>query len=150
MNSVPVQALVNTLLKRAFDERVTITPMKLQKLIYFIYREYLQQTGRPLISEKFECWQYGPVLSGLYTEFRSFGAQPITKFAKNANGGASFLNLDMDYDIKQSFETIWEKYKYRTGIELSEITHRPNSAWYKAFQKNQEYLKDDDIINDYT
>ena len=51
----------NTILKRARNDGIDITPMKLQKMIYIVYKEYLKQTGRSLFPERFEVWKYGPV-----------------------------------------------------------------------------------------
>ena len=51
------QVLANTILKKAFEEDIPVTPMKLQKLVYFICREYMQNNdGEDLISEDFLAW----------------------------------------------------------------------------------------------
>ena len=53
----------NNLLQRAFTDKISISPMKLQKLLYFTYKHYLKSTnGIPLFAERFEVWKYGPVL----------------------------------------------------------------------------------------
>lgn len=69
---VSVQAFANTVLKKSFEELIQVSPMKLQKLLYFIYADYLKKTKEPLLSEKFQVWQYGPVLSSAYYEFKSW------------------------------------------------------------------------------
>ena len=56
----------NSILMRAFIENIDITPMKLQKLIYFTYQMYLKETDIPLFDERFETWKYGPVISSVY------------------------------------------------------------------------------------
>ncbi len=91
--TVPVQAVCNTILKKSFIQGITVTPMKLQKLLYFVYRDYLQKYDRDLFSESFETWAYGPVLPSVYDEFKSFKASRITKFAKNADGSATQSKL---------------------------------------------------------
>lgn len=141
---VSVQALANTVLKKAFEEKRPVTPMKLQKLIYFIYADYLQTMDEPLLSERFEVWQYGPVLSSIYYEFQSFGANPITKFAKDANNVVYVVSSDCT-DILASVNKVWEKYKFFSGIDLSKKTHLPEGAWYKAFQRHDSYLDNEDI-----
>ena len=77
--------VANNFLERSFEEKVNISPMKLQKLVYILYKEYLKETGYKLFSEKFEAWKYGPVLPNLYNEFKNFKANPITSYALNSN-----------------------------------------------------------------
>lgn len=146
---ITVQALANTVLKKAFEESINITPMKLQKLLYFIYRDYLQNTNNPLFKEDFLVWKYGPVLSSVYYEFNSFGANPINRFARDAKGKVFWAN-NSDKQLTKSINTVWNKYKGLSGIELSQITHKPGSAWYKAYQQRNTTLKDEDIKNDRT
>lgn len=52
--------VANTFLDRAKKEKIDISPMKLQKLIYILYKVYLQKNGFKLFEERFEVWQYGP------------------------------------------------------------------------------------------
>lgn len=47
----------NNIIDRAFSENIVVTPMKLQRLLYCIYREYLQKTRVPLFAERFETWK---------------------------------------------------------------------------------------------
>jgi len=49
-----------------------ITPLKLQKLIYFLHGWHLAFTDKPAVSERFLAWRYGPVLDSIYREFRHF------------------------------------------------------------------------------
>ena len=85
---MPMSASVvcNNILTRAFQENIPVSPMKLQKLMYFVSCEYVKATGKDLLSENFGVWQYGPVLPSLYDEFKSFHDQPITKYATDADG----------------------------------------------------------------
>ena len=76
--------VANNFIRKAESENIPITPLKLQKLVYFIYKEYLQDTGTELFSERFETWKYGPVLPNLYSEFRVFGNKPITEYERDS------------------------------------------------------------------
>ena len=48
MNTINPLFVANNLLNLAFKEKSPVTPMKLQKLLYFIYRDYLQKTKESL------------------------------------------------------------------------------------------------------
>lgn len=143
-----VQAIANTLLKYSFEQKVTITPMKLQKLMYFIYRDYLKKTDKKLFQEPFLTWQYGPVLSSVYDEFKSFGSERITKFAKDAQEHVYIVSEAKAPDVVETINTVWENYKAYTGVELSKLTHMEGTAWRKAAENNRHCLEDEDIKNE--
>lgn len=147
---VSVKALANTILKRAFTESIDVTPMKLQKIMYFICRDYVQQTkGKRLISEDFLAWDYGPVLRSVYDEFKSYGSKPINKFSRDMAGHVFVVNEDADTQAAQSICKMWDKCKWLDGIALSEKTHKKGTAWWKAYTNNEPCLKDEDIENDF-
>ncbi|WP_312280967.1 type II toxin-antitoxin system antitoxin SocA domain-containing protein [Oscillibacter sp.] len=141
------QAVSNAFLLKAFSdtEGVKITPMKLQKLIYFAYRDYLQGTGRKAFNDAIQKWKYGPVVQSVYDEFKSFGQNPINRFAKDAQGKAY---LPGDRELLRCIDDVWNRYKYFSGVQLSQMTHKDGTAWSKAFEDKIPYLKDDDIRNE--
>jgi len=147
---IPVQAVCNSILKRSFDESISVTPMKLQKILYFIYRDYYQKTHTKLFLDNFQPWQYGPVITSVYDEFKSFGAKPISRFAKDANGNALIVNEVAVPDITTSIAVMWAICKNFSGTHLSQITHLPGSAWKKAVDNQYGILRDEDILNDTT
>lgn len=142
--------VANNVLNRAFAEKRKISPMKLQKILYFVASEYQKATGRPLFSEWFETWEYGPVLRSVYREFRPFSRSYITRFSPNANNESLMIDERKDPTLGSILDTIWETTKDRLAVNLSEITHMEDSAWDRAFQNRQPYLESDDILNDTT
>ena len=57
--------VANNILKRGFSEGIDITPMKLQKLTYIVFKKYYQDTGSILFPEMFEVWKYTISLSSI-------------------------------------------------------------------------------------
>lgn len=53
-----------------------ISNLQLQKILYYIQREFLQQ-GIAAFSEEIEAWQFGPVVPDVYKQYCGFGALPI-------------------------------------------------------------------------
>lgn len=145
ISTVPAQAACNTILYKAFHENIPVTPMKLQKLLYFSYREFLKNTDFPLFSEQFEAWPYGPVLPSVYDEFKSFRASPITMFAKNADGSVSVVSERNAHEACEAIDAVWERYKLWSGIALSNLTHLEGSAWRKAMDEGRPFLTNADI-----
>lgn len=144
------QNLCNNVLMRAHKEKIQVTPMKLQKLLYYICVMYVKETGSFPILERFEVWKYGPVIPSVYTEFKPFGSAPIDGFALNAKGKAMIIDEDVNPVIKKCINYIWNKYKHYSGIELAEKTHQKGSGWYSAFQEKREIISTEEMLNDTT
>lgn len=75
----------NNLLHLSFNENISITPMKLQRLLYLIYRDYLIETNQSLFSERFGAWKYGPALSSIHDNFHQYYDNPITHYYKSCD-----------------------------------------------------------------
>lgn len=136
----------NNILKRAFDDEVNVSPMKLQKLLYFIASDYAKATGKPLLSEQFQAWDYGPVVRSVYDEFRSFGGAPIRAYAKDATGKSKMIKESKDEALRESIDRIWDHAKGKTAVSLSRITHSKGSAWFNTFQENRSGLIPQDAL----
>lgn len=144
------QNLCNNILMRAYKEKIKVTPMKLQKLLYYLCVMYVQETNIFPILERFEVWKYGPVLPSIYAEFKPFGSRPINGFALNSKGKAMIVDEDFNPILKKCIDCIWNKYKNYDAIELAKRTHLKGSGWYSAFQKHEEIISMEEMRNDTT
>ena len=142
--------LCNNILYRAKCEKISITPMKLQKLLYYVCTLYVKRTGRLPISEHFEVWQYGPVAASVYAEFRPFGSRPIIGYAQNAKGKATMVDEAFNPTLTQCLDIVWGKFKHLSGIQLSELTHQKGSGWWTAYQEERDAISTEDMKNDST
>lgn len=142
--------LCNNILLRGMAEEIEITPMKLQKLMYFVCRDYVHVTGDMPIGEQFEVWKYGPVIPSVYGEFRSFGSRPITEFAKDAMGRSKKVSESKNPILAQVLDVAWAKYKRFTAVHLSAMTHKEGSGWYRAYMDHRDKITVEDMINDRT
>lgn len=57
--------------------RRNLTPLKLQKILYYTQATFLANHGRPLFDEVIQKWQYGPVVPSVYFEFKDYGISHI-------------------------------------------------------------------------
>lgn len=142
---ISVISLANTIIKLAKKENINLSPMKLQKILYYIYKEYLTRYGTPLFSDRFEAWRYGPVIRSVYDEFKHYGADSIQEFAKDTAGKIYVITLNENANF---ILDVWNKYKYFTGIDLSFKTHQRGTAWDKAVNRQDSLLKDEDIVDE--
>ena len=141
-----VRNLANNLLNRSFEQKIPITNMKLLKLLYFVYKKYLQDFSKSLFADRFETWDYGPVMPNIYQEFKKYGSSPIQDYFLDTSGNA--FGIEETPPIKDTIDYVWAKYIGKTGVELSEITHREGSAWRKAWDEHRAFLSDEDIRAD--
>lgn len=126
----------------------SMTPMKIQKLVYYAQGWHLAVYGRPLIHEQIEAWQYGPVIESLYRTFKFYGKEPVEakavryKFPTNIDEDsfdeiesyvATIYNDENDVEdpeVTADFlEEIWRVYGGFSGIQLSNMTHTSGSPW---------------------
>ena len=87
--SYPAKAVANYFIDIARCEGEQLSPMKIQKLVYFAHGWYLALYDEPLLDEKIEAWRYGPVVPSLYHEFKRYGSGTIERYAIDfeANNG---------------------------------------------------------------
>ena len=76
-SSCDPRSVANLLLDIADEQRLPITNLTLQKLLYFAHALFLIKTRQPLVSGYFEAWRYGPVHPLVYRAFRSAADKPI-------------------------------------------------------------------------
>lgn len=56
-----------------------ISNLKLQKLLYYAQAWHLALYDAPLFDDKIEAWVHGPVVPGVFREYKEYAWRPITK-----------------------------------------------------------------------
>lgn len=135
----------NNLLHLSFNENISITPMKLQRLLYLIYRDYMIETNQSLFSEKFEAWNDEPTLAVIHANFHQYYNNPITHYYKTNDAIIYQVNERENIYFSKILYFIWNTYKFQSKIVLSKLIQRQGTAWYKAWINNRVFLEDDDI-----
>lgn len=142
------KAVANFFLELAEAEGKKLSPMKLQKLVYYAHGWHFGLVGEPLLDEEVQAWSFGPVIRSLYNEFRSFGADEITgramRLSHQPGNRLSFSfhhpSLtdsdagDRDF-VKKLLNRVWEVYGGYSAVQLSNMTHATGTPWDKVSQK---------------
>lgn len=130
------KAIANKFIELAKEEgRSDLSPMKLQKLVYYAHAWFMAFTDKELIKEEIQAWKFGPVIPDIYHEFKEHGNTNITSFATELNFEESKLELitpvvdETDEDAKAIINEVWKVYKDLTPIQLSNATHAKGSPW---------------------
>lgn len=143
--------VANNILARAFAENRLVTPMKLQKILFFVASQYAKKTkGASLLETPFQTWAYGPVEYSVYDEFKSFSKTQITKYARDAAGNALVVNEAEDPYLREALDEVWAATRDKGAVYLSKLTHAEGSAWDRAYQEDRPILSDADILADNT
>ncbi len=133
--SYPSGSVANYFLAKGLEEGIKISPLKLQKLVYYAHGWQLATVNEPLIDEPIYAWPYGPVIPSLYYEFREFGNEPITEVASEIDDANGVL---VPYVIPKNsrdlgvLQSVWDGYKGFSAVQLSNMTHREGSPWAKV------------------
>ena len=127
----------------------SMTNLKLQKMIYLVYAEYLEKTGKKLFKDDIIAFKYGPVVPSVYEYYKVHGRNDIL-VDKDEEIVAQEITLPMvlarflqsldEKNVIDSIQSTFEKYGQLTASELVAITHRKGTPW--------DHTNINDIITD--
>jgi uncharacterized phage-associated protein len=111
-----------------FDQTQEITPLALQKILYFIQGIYIVIYGSPLYEEDCQAWVHGPVYEAVYNMFKNFKYNPIDD--------NRFLVLknrfqELNDNEKEVIDLVLKSFGRYSGKTLEQITHN-EKPWLEA------------------
>lgn len=113
-------------------EDTEITPLKLQKLLYYAKGIFMRSSGGvSLFPERMEAWAHGPVVVDIYHELKGYRKNPIDpeQFVTEE------FNWDDYRDVEDSLIETWDKYGPYSAWALRNKTHT-ESPWKKNFKED--------------
>lgn len=113
-----------------------LTNMKLQKLVYYAQLIMLRYRNHPIHCDNTHAWQYGPVCPTFYRKIKKFGSR---EFSLDDTQMAEVFRdaKPLDNEAMEVVRLVWEKLKDASAYRLSELTHRPHSAWAITYEMDQ-------------
>lgn len=116
-----------------------ITPLKIQKLVYYAQGFYLALFKKPLFSETIEAWQHGPVCRILYDKYKKYSYHAITE----PIDCKSKMEVEHDRKLCGLLDAIWHDFGAFNGTQLEEMTHQ-DAPWLNAIRqgRNTEISQD--------
>ena len=133
----PTISVANYFIAKAIDSGAEITPMKLIKLVYIAHGWHLAFRGQPLIGEAVEAWKFGPVIDSIYQNFKEFKNSQITRQKTYLGpGGQLVVPQVSDADTQIFLDRVWVSYRRYNGLQLSAMTHQPDTRWDTIWKKN--------------
>ena len=124
--------------------KIECTQLKLQKLVYFCFAEYLCDTGKKLFIDKIYAFKYGPVVDSVYKKYKKYGYKPIEEETKGIDSKNIFempaksriLFAEDGTEKILSIEKTLKKYGCLSAAELVDLTHRQDTPWSKTTKSN--------------
>lgn len=107
------------------ERKITITNLKLQKLLYFVQGDAVANCPYRLIDDDFYAWQLGPVVPNVYSDYAMYSSSNIPKQnikRKILEGEQSIIDKTLEKYAKCSAWSLVEKshnqdpWKYNYGI----------------------------------
>ncbi len=93
----------------------TISPLKLQKLIYYAQAWHLVHFDKTLFKDKIEAWSHGPVVPAIYERFDNECRESIS-FEKRYDKRHKYPKMPIELD---------------DFLEEIHVKYGEHSAWYR-------------------
>ena len=122
--------------------KIECTQLKLQKLVYLCFADYLCDTGKELFTDKIYAFKYGPVVDTVYKKYKEYGYKPIEKETMDIDSKNIFempaksriLFAEDGTEKILSIEKTLKKYGDLSAAELVDLTHRKDAPWSKSIK----------------
>ncbi len=100
------------------DDPDYLTPLKLQKLLYYVQGWTIAEWGRPFFHEQIQAWEKGPVVPEVYAVYKNRETLPIQTDLAIAPPAA------LTADERAMVRSVWNAYKQYSGWTLRDMTHK--------------------------
>ena len=108
-----------------FEGSEGITPLKLQKLVYYCQGFHLAMFDQNLFNDEIQAWLHGPVVEDLYHHFKSAGDNIVEP--------PHDINLDLfTSEQLELLDEVIESYGQFSAWRLRNMTHE-ESPWKNAY-----------------
>lgn len=137
--------------------KISCSHLKLEKLCYLCYADYLCKTGKQLFDDIIFAFRYGPVIGTVYEKYKEYGGLEINKCEEIIEKQEQ-LELPRESRIlfsengikkvKSINETL-EKYGKLPAWELVKITHNEGTPWKHVYKGIIYDVISDEVILKY-
>ena len=126
--------------------KIKCTQLKLQKLVYLCFADYLCDTGKKLFTDKIYAFKYGPVVDTVYKSYKEYGYKPIEQETEDIDSKNVFempaksriIFAEDGTEKILSIDKTLKKYGNLSASELVDLTHRKETPWFKTFKGSEE------------
>lgn len=137
-------ALANFFIDKAKAEKISMTNLKLQKLMFIGYGWVTALTDKDLTDgEGFQAWQHGPVLPSIYHQMKRYGDGQIKESATDydSEDNKIYIPTIQNETTIGILEKVWDIYKEFSAWSLRGLTHEKGSPWDKVYSHSSWFTE---------
>ena len=117
-----------------------LTPLKLQKLLFYMQGWYAANHKERLFSDDIYAWDLGPVVEDVYHYFKTFGSRDLLKQELPEHQIIDGDKTDVEADLKD----VLKVYGHMSAYELVARTHE-EIVWRKNFKASNKVIPFEEI-----
>lgn len=138
--------------------RVKSTHLKLEKLVYLCFADYLCKYDMELYKDEIYAYKYGPVVRSVYDKYKRYGYKEIEQDDKEIlvddvsemPSRSRIIFAENGVEKINSIDSTIEKYGYLSAGDLVDITHRDNTPWDVSGKgKNRNEIIPNEVIKEF-
>jgi len=136
MRTIPV---LNSLLRTAYAAEADgdLTPLRAQKLLYYVHGWYLAIVGESIFDEPFIAGQYGPELTSLTSTLARYRGVPVDEYIREFDADRGrldnfFVNPERFPQFGTIVKRVFDTHRHLTTAQLSTLCHADGSAWSRT------------------
>jgi uncharacterized phage-associated protein len=137
--SFDARAIANYFLEFAMSNGIFLTNLQLQKIVFFAHGTYLARYGAPLVVNRFEAWEHGPVVPELYHSLKQHGDRPIKSLVSRydlESGKNVVVTASIPIRVREHLAEILLFYGRMDPWELVRLSHLPNGPWDRTLKRS--------------
>jgi len=138
---------------------VPSTHLKLEKLTYLCYADYLCQEGEKLFQDRIFAYKLGPIIESVYKKYKKSGLGKLqvednkktyNEDLKKLSSRSRILSSKDGFKKLSSIDNTLKKYSHLSARDLVDLTHRNETPWEKSDAlKNLNIEISDELIMKY-
>ena len=146
-NNLKTENKIDSVIKYLLKELGEVTPLALQKLLYYSQGFYKTFYDEFLFDNDCEAWVHGPVYKEIYFKYRDYGYNPIE------DKGIEFENIKLTEVEEELIDSVIDNFGCYSAKTLERMTHS-EKPWrltrknLKPEEKSSEIIRKD-LIADY-
>ncbi len=134
-----VSAIANYFIEQSRKDKIKLTNLSMQKLVYFAYGRVMGYTKEKLFYDRIEAWQFGPVIPSLYHQLKRYGSKPVTEKILEYDYDKNMFfswNLAEGTALRKLMGIVWRRYKSLPPNEMVALTHKPGTPWFETVREH--------------
>ena len=131
------ESVANFFINKSLNDGLSLSMVKLVKLVYISHGWHLGYLGKSLISDAVQAWQYGVMIPKLYRSINDLISNPARIDSLIEGYGiiddGMIVNTPPDEETVKLLNKVWKSYSKLSGVQLSTITNKAGTPWEKSW-----------------